>query len=356
MKRSSNLYKDMCDLDNIRKTYNTVKKSCTNKRLVYDFNLNESANLYNLMVKLTNKSYEFHKYHIFMIHEKKYRIIMSESIEDKIVNHLLCDYVLIPSLMKGMIDTSVATRKNKGTSYAFFKINEYIHDLSFNGEVYALKIDISKYFYNIDHELLINKIKNKIKDKDALNLIIKLINTTDEEYINEDIINLKHQNINSFNKEEINKIPLYEKGKGLGIGSMVSQVLAAYYLNDVDYFIKENLKCKSYIRFMDDLLILDNNLNRLKEIYYLVENEIINNKLKINDKHGIYKLSRGLNFLGFTFINKDKYIIKINKQSLKRIKSNLKSLKENNPDKLERSLASYHGLFLMVHNYKYYLV
>ena len=91
-----------------------------------------------------------------------------------------------------LIDTNVATRINKGSGYAFNKFVEYINKLKYqNKEIYILKVDIKKYFYNIDHKILMSKVKKYIKDKCALRIIEEIINSTNEKYINERINYLK---------------------------------------------------------------------------------------------------------------------------------------------------------------------
>lgn len=199
-----------------------------------------------------------------------------------------------------------------------------------DGEIYALKFDIKKYFYNIDHEILFNLLKKKIKDKDAINILTKIINSTDYDYVNKDIIKIKQRKINKISNKklicEIERIPLYEKGKGLPIGNMTSQILAIFYLNELDHFIKEKLHIKYYIRYMDDGVLLSNDKEHLK--YCL--NEIIKildeYKLEINNKTKIINVSKeGLDFLGFRFYKNKKLYIKVRNSVKKRFKNKMKS-------------------------------
>lgn len=127
-----------------------------------------------------------------------------------------------------------------------------------NQEIFVLKIDISKYFYTISHELLLQMLKRDIRDEDVIHLIETIISETDKPYINEaiDFLNKKHGM----------SFPHYETGAGLSIGAMTSQFLAIYYLNDLDHLIKEQLRCKYYIRYMDDFVILDTDCARLKDV------------------------------------------------------------------------------------------
>ena len=133
-------------------------------------------------------------------------------------------------------------------------------------------------------------------------------------------------------------IPKYKKGKGLTIGSLSSQILAIYYLNDIDHYIKEKLKCKYYIRYMDDMLIFDVDKDHLKDIKIEIENKLKDIKLELNNKTNIYNLKHGFNFLGYRFIlNNKRLIIKINNNTKKRI---IKKLKHNNNPQV---IASYKG-------------
>ena len=126
-----------------------------------------------------------------------------------------------------------------------------------NKEIYCLKMDISKYFYSIDHDILLNMVKKKIKDIDVIRLINIIISETNFDYIN--------HTIDRYNNMYNIDIPHYEKGVGLSIGAMSSQFLAIYFLNDLDHYIKETLGCKYYIRYMDDLIILDINKRKIKK-------------------------------------------------------------------------------------------
>ena len=106
---------------------------------------------------------------------------------------------------------------------------------------------------------------------------------------------------------------------------MSSQFLAIFYLNDVDHYIKEQLRCKYYVRYMDDLLILDKNKEKLKEYYKLITKQIEKLDLKINKKSNIYRSSRGFSFLGYTYkVMYNKLYISCKKETYMRIKKKLK--------------------------------
>ncbi len=357
MKRKNNLYKNILSTTHALNMYKTIKQNCKNKKEVYRFSLNLNQNINEILTKLYNENYKFDKYRIFIIKEPKYRLIMSEKVEDKIVNHLVAKYILLPAVEHSLIDSNVATRYKKGSNHAFKLFNKYVTRLfQENKEIYVLKIDISKYFYNIDHEECIRLVKRKIKDKKAIKIIENIIKTTNDSYVNKEIKymvgkeirRVKTLNISEKEKEkkinELNSIPLYYHGKGLPIGNMTSQILAVYYLNEVDHYIKETLKFKNYIRYMDDLVILDTGKEKLKQGFIKIKEKIETVKLKTNKKSNLYKLSSGITFLGYTFKSKNnKLIIRYNTKTSRRITRRLKNLKRFDYDKYIKSKASYKG-------------
>jgi len=283
---------------------------------------------------------------------------MSECISDKIVNHAVSSYILLPALEHKLIYSNVATRKNKGSGLANDLIYKYLNILNLkNKKIYVLKVDIKKYFYNINHEILFEMIKKDIKDKDALRIIKIILDSTDDGYVNEEINKVRNNKICSIRKlnisseekrkkiDELKKLPVYKKGKGLGIGNMTSQILAIYYLNGIDHFIKEDLRVKYYIRYMDDLVFLDTDYKRLKKIFDMVKVKIENLDLELNDKSRILDFDRGFSFLGYTYKNCNGLIIRINNFTYRRVRRHLRNLKRFDSEMYERSLISYKGFF-----------
>lgn len=322
------------------------------------FDLHRNINLYNILFDLHYKRYELGLYNIFIINEPKYRLIMSENIRDKVVNHLISSTILIRALDKKLIYSNVATRVGKGSGLANDLLMKYLNNILLkHRRVYCLKMDVKKYFYNIDHDILKRMLKQDIKDKDALDIIFKVIDSTDEDYVNEEIDRVRYKEIervkalNISNKEkdkklnELLSIPLYNKGKGLGIGNMTSQILAVYYLSEVDHFIKEELGVKYYIRYMDDLVILGSNLDFLKFVYEKIKSKVKEYGLTLNKKSGIYSLDRGFSFLGYTYKLSNKIVIRVNNATYRRVSKHLSSLVKYDVEMFKQSMISYKGFF-----------
>ncbi len=350
-------YDDIVSINKIKDVYDGIYKNTCHKAKLVRFELTKTSNIVKIYNTLNNKHYSHLKYNIFIIREPKYRIIMSELMYDKIVNHLISKYVLIPTLSRKLIEQNVATRTGKGSKEGIRYMKKYINSIKENYDnVYILKCDISKYFYNIDHEILINKLSHENFDKDILKILINIINSTDNDYINDlidssinrELSHLEDMNIYDLElrKKQLYSLPRYRKGKGLPIGNETSQLLAIYYLNELDHYIKEQLHIKYYIRYMDDFILLHHDKEYLKKCLNLINKKLSSLKLSLNKKTQIYNLKSGVNFLGYKFILKNKkLIILLNNQTRKKIKRKLRKARKNNINFYRKSLASYNGYF-----------
>lgn len=356
-------YDDLVDIDKIRDMYKIIRTKTKNRGKLHKFELFYSSNIISILTSLKSKKYKHSNYNIFLVSEPKYRIIMSEIMSDKVVNHLISNYVLAPGIFPHLIEQNVATRENKGTKEGIRYVKKYINKLKMNHDkVYVLKCDIKKYFYSIDHELILKKVKRFITDPDIYKIIENIVNSTNEEYINNHIKKVVAKEIDRISKlnitdknikiAELKRIPLYTKNRGLPIGNMTSQLLAVYFLNDLDHYIKEQLHCKYYIRYMDDFIIFDYDKENLKRIRKILEEKIKEFKLELNNKTNIYDLDHGFSFLGYQFLLKGKrLIIKVNSQTKRRIKKKMRKLKKINAPNYENVKASYMG-YLKIANTK----
>ena len=334
MKRVGNLYDKMSTIQNITWTYNRqVRKNTKNKHKIYKFDNFYTINICRIH-KLLKTHYDCGRYNIFIIRENKYRIIMSQQIVDKVINHLVGNE-LIRILDKCLIDGNIATRKDKGTHYGIKLVKKYLNDLKKeNKTIYVLKFDISKYFYNIDHHIL---------NQDYINYHIQRI-------VFEEIDSVMVSNMHKKEKQrrinELKKIPIYEKDKGLPIGNLTSQILAVFYLNELDHYVWEKLNVK-YIRYMDDGILLSTDKEYLKECLKVIKQFMDKYNLKLNNKTHISNVNKnGLDFLGFRFyVINNKVVMKLRTTVKRRLKRKMRRIRHNkfSEKKTESILASYRG-------------
>lgn len=273
-----------------------VRVNTKNKRKVLLFEKNKMQNINRIVNDLRSANYIPGKYNVFVVFEPKCRIVMSLNIRDKIINHYMARYVLIPKLTKYLDIRNVATRSGMGISYADNLIKKYLN--SFNEEFYVLKLDIKKYFYNIDHDILLSMLKDKINEEEY-SIIHNIISTTNSEYINIEIERLKNK-CKTSRKDSLMEMPYYNPNKGLSLGAMVSQFLSIYYLNELDHYIVHDLRIKKYVRYMDDLVLIHSSKEVLKSAKKEIEEKLRNNyKLELNEKKSrIYSKKDSFIFLG----------------------------------------------------------
>lgn len=273
------------------------------KRETINFEVNLSQNLVTLSKQIINRTYKVGSYKQFKIYEPKERIIEALSYKDRVVLMALCSNIIEPKFEKRLIYDNVACRKGKGTHFGIKRLENFLHcyyKKFGNNKGYVLKCDIRKYFQNIDHAILFNKLKNEKFDKDEL-WILKLI-------------------IDSKNEE---------KGVGLPIGNQTSQWFGLYYLDEIDRPIKEKLRIKYYVRYMDDMILVHNDKEYLKfckeEIEKCANNHL---KLNLNNKTEISNLKDGIDFLGFRHIltENGKVLRLLRGQAKVKLKRNMKLL------------------------------
>lgn len=339
-------------LDEALEVYSkVVSKNCRNKKKLIRFERCMMTILTDNINRVNNNSYTPCKYNIFLIRRPKFRIVMSLSIIDKIINHIVTVKYLIPTLDKYLDIRNVATRKEMGADYGVKLIKKYIEENKKYDNFYILKMDISKYFYNIDHNILKNMIKDKF-DNEIYNLICNIIDSTNKEYVNSTINYIKTNELNKKYNKDIDEIPFYQYDKGLPIGNMTSQYLAIYYMNNIDHYIVHTLKIKHYVRYMDDLVIIHHDKEYLAKCKDIIEEKINKElKLKINNKTKIYDINNGFDFLSYNFkvINK-KTIITISKKTYSNIKKNINNLEVN--IKKFNSYSNYNNSFRYSNNKK----
>lgn len=287
MKRKRNLYENTYKLENILEAFDEVCRNTKNKRKVRNYKEYKCIYVSRIYNTLSTKSYVVGPYNIFTIYEPKERRIVSQNMHDKVINHLVSRHILYPALLPCLIDANVASRKGFGTKRGIELATNFHRICKIKyGKYYILKCDISKFFASIDHNVLKEKLKRKIKDKDALNIVFNIIDSDE---------------------------------KGLGIGNMTSQVLAIFYLNDLDHFIKEVLKIKYYVRYQDDFMLFHPSKSYLRYCLEQIRLFLGKEKMTLNPKTRIYSNKSNFIFLGRNKKGKYSKYRDVNRRLKKRI-------------------------------------
>ena len=354
MKKINNLYSNTYNIKNILFVTDKLCQTTRNKNKVHYFLLHKTEHITNIYNRLYNRENINHKYNVFMVNDPKCRIIMAQNMEEKIINHLIAQNVLVKVFEPKFTDSMCATRIGKGTLYGIKLMKKYLNYYKNKYDnFYVLKIDIKKYFYNIDHDVLKRLITEKIKDKDALNVLYNIIDSTNENYINEKIIWLKENRINELNNKnlirEVESIPLYKHGRGVALGNQTSQVFGLIYLYKINHYIYEELKIPTFINYMDDFIIIHYDKEYLKKCFNILSSILQEEyKLELNmSKTKIDSIRNGIDFLGYRFILKNnKIIIKLRNITKKNLKRKINIFKKYKVDEkyIYNCLTSYNGI------------
>ena len=341
MKTYANLYKNIYTLENLQSAFEKAKKGKTNKDYVIKFEENLDEELKQLQFELETLTYKPRELKRFIIRDPKTRIIHASAFRDRVVYHALIN-VIEPIFEKVFIHDSYASRLNKGTLKAVLRFDDFKRKIAKNGQLiknafnnnlvigYVLKVDIKHYFETVNHDILIRILRRKIRDEKVIWLIIQLLNNYEMEI----------------------------KGVGMPLGNLTSQFFANVYLNELDYFVKHELKAKYYIRYVDDFVILCNNKSLLEEYKIKINNYLINNlKLELHpDKSKIIPLRKGISLLGYRNFYHYKLLRKSNKRKFERNFNWKIELYENgylSKEDFTSSLKGWFGYSIWADTYKF---
>ena len=292
-----NLYFKYLTYDKLLEAHSKSRKGKGYRKEIILFNLKQEEYIMWLLEKLQNKTYKHGGYSTFYVTEPKLRKIEKSKYIDRIVHRWLVDNFLGPAFIPQFISTSYACLKGKGMHKACLDLQkEMKHCQRIWNDYYILKMDIAKYFDNINKTILLKILKRKIKDKDVLWLIKEILYAQKRE-------------------------------KGLEIGNYTTQMFANIYLNEIDQYIKHILKVKYYFRYMDDSVLFVKTKQEAKEILEKIKTFLkMNLELELNKKTQIFKSKQGVNFCGYKI---NTYRLKIRNKGKRKLKEKVKQLKKD---------------------------
>jgi retron-type reverse transcriptase len=300
MKRIGNLYEQICSVENLQLADTIARKGKLKQPGVINHDKNRDNNLLVLHEMLKNKTYRTSAYTTFTIFEPKEReIFRLPYYPDRIVHHAVMN-VLEPLFVSTFTADTYSCIKKRGIHAAANAVKISLKELP--GTQYCLKLDIKKFYPNVNHDVLKALLRKKIKDNDLLWLLDEIVDSAD----------------------------------GLPIGNYLSQYFANFYLTYFDHWIKENLKVKYYFRYADDIVVLSDNKPYLHQLLFDIKNYLQENlKLTVKHNYQIFPVDeRGIDFVGYVFRHTHTLLRKSIKKSFARMLYKNKNL---------QSIASYKG-------------
>lgn len=286
MKRYGNLWGRITAFENLLQASRQAQKGKRYRPSVLEFNYHLEEELHTLQAELLNKTYQPGAYRTFRIYDPKPRLISAAPYRDRVIHHALCN-IIVPLLDSTFIAHSYANRAGYGTHRALQKLVSYMQS-----SAYVLQCDIQKYFPSIDHTILKQEIRRKIKCKDTLWLVETIIDGSNPQ-----------EPVTDYFPGDALLTPL-QRRKGLPIGNLTSQFFANVYLNRFDHFVQETLNCPRYLRYVDDFCLFSDNREQLARYRPQLE-AYLGEKLRLRMhpvKSQLFETQYGVNFVGFRIL------------------------------------------------------
>jgi hypothetical protein len=266
MKRYGNLWNEITDIETLRYAHNQAKRGKGHYSAVKRVEQDVEGHLLQLREMLLNKTFTTGEYQEEDRIEggKMRRIYKLPYYPDRIVQHALMA-VCGPIFRRSLIRDTFQSLPERGTADARKRVQKMMKS---NPQRYALKMDIRKYYPNINNSLMKQAVRKKIKCKDTLWLIDNILDSC----------------------------------QGLPIGNLTSQYFGNVFLTEFDWWVKQELKARYYFRYCDDLVLFSNNKQELRYWRSEIEQRLNSIKLEIKPDWQIYDTQKqGVDFVGYVF-------------------------------------------------------
>jgi retron-type reverse transcriptase len=284
MKTYKKLYPQICAWENLEMAYRKARKGKRKHQSVADFEYNWEGQLLRLQEELCSQTYRPGPYYSFYIHEPKRRLISAAPFKDRVAHHALCN-VIEPIFERSFIFDSYANRVGKGTHQALDRCTYFARRYA-----YVLQCDIVQHFPAIDHQVLRETLTRKLACPGTMRLIDKVlasgVGVLSEEY---QMVYFPGDDLLAATRP-----------RGLPIGNLTSQFWSNCYLSPLDHFIKRELKCPAFLRYVDDFLLFADDKATLRRWRSEIIAYLTTLRLTLHERRAQPRpVTEGIPFLGF---------------------------------------------------------
>ncbi len=272
----------MCSFENLFLAYRKARKGKRSNPQVAAFEFNQEDELLQLQQELLSGAWTPGKYHSFYIHDPKRRLISAAPFRDRVVHHALCR-VIEPIWERRFIFDSYANRKDKGTHRAILRCSQFARHYP-----YVLQCDLEQFFPSIDHAILRSTLVKIHPEPELMALVDRILTSgvgvLDQEY-----------RMCWFPGDDL---LAGLRPRGLPIGNLTSQFWANVYLNGFDHFVKRELRCKGYLRYVDDFLLFSDDKAQLWRWCDAIQSRLASLRQTLHPPQ-VFPVNTGIPFLGF---------------------------------------------------------
>ena len=281
MKTHNHLYGEICSFENLLGAARRAESGKRLQEVVGRFRTNLEAEILKLGQELRAQTYRHGRYRVKWITRPKRRMISAAPFRDRVAHHALCG-VVMPLFERKMIFDLYSNRAGKGTHAAIRRCQEFSRRFP-----YVLKCDVRKFFPSMDHAVLKATLRDTIRCRQTLWLLDLII----------DASNAQEPVCSVFPDDDLADAAL--RRVGLPIGNLTSQWFGCIYLDAFDHWVKEELRCPAYVRYVDDFLLFGEDKGQLAAWREAVVAKLASYRLRLNDrKSRVFQTGDGLTFLG----------------------------------------------------------
>ena len=278
------VYAQVHSWPNLLLAYRNASRGKRGRAAAAGFEYRLEDHLVSLQEELERQTYRPGPYSSFYIHAPKRRLISAAPFRDRVVHHALCN-VIVPVFERGFIHDSYANRVGKGTHRAIDRAQFYARRYR-----YVLPCDVRKFFPSIDHAILRGILARRIRDRDVLWLIDRILDSgagvLSEEY---EMVYFAGDDLFAACRP-----------RGLPIGNLTSQFWANCTLDPVDHFVKRELRCRAYVRYVDDMLLFGDDKKQLWRWKQAIMDRLAGLRLTLHERRAqVRPVTEGIPFLGF---------------------------------------------------------
>lgn len=283
----TNLWPEIANYDALCDAWREVRRGKSAKPIILRYESNLAVNLSRLEHSLASGQYKPRPHYEFWIQDPKPRLIQAPYLEDRIVQHAICNALRTP-LQQRMIAHTYSCLVGRGTHRCSMQLHSYLRDRRWK---YYLSLDISKFFYSINHQALLAEIQRHIKCRRTLDLLWQFI---------------------TVNGDDV----------GIPIGASTSQILANMALNPVDHFARRELELDTYLRYCDDMIALFETAAEAHAAMAAMDSKVQEIGLQLNSKSGVGWIADGVDWVGYRHWSSYKLI---RKRAIKRLKRKVRN-------------------------------
>lgn len=321
-----NLFPRISQTESLFRAWDGFRKGKGGRKDVQEFERNVERNILALGRELQAGSYRHGAYHPFTICDPKQRSIQKASVRDRVIHHVVFA-ALNPLFDPTFFAHSYSCRKGKGTHKAVDVLHGWLRAVSRNNHrpCFVLQCDIRKFFASVSHGVLIDIVCRRIKDSKVISLLQEIIG--------------------SFHSEHLTPTG----AAGLPLGNLTSQLFANVYLNELDMYLKHDVRVRHYVRYTDDFAIVSDNREELERLIEPIR-LFLKGRLLLDlhpRKVTIRTFRQGIDFLGYVLLPHHRVLRTATKRRMyRKMRERIMAKKAGmcSADGVEQSLQSYLGV------------